>query len=441
MRLTSVRLWAATIVVTGLPLLLSLQWAGTAQANIPGTNDHFISGNPATFTAVASYVSRYPRAFAGVWVNEGRHTLNVGVTSDASGKIVAGIDRVAQAKSRPVAGNQWSLNFVRSGHSLSSLGRTMRSVTTAQPWATLSARYLSVWYVDSRADRVVVGLTRITPSLRRAAMASLGRSVKLALIERPAMLTYRRTFKTPPRIVHVSASRVRPATCSRVLDCTPYWGGDRLIWWNSTTVDECTQAFPWTPSGHGNTFDVSATAGHCGPTNRTWHQGYYNASNHTIYYTGIAGTTNLRSWGNNLADGETLSNADMTIIVYDESSISGPGATIGSYAQPVQGQTVCADGSFTYQNCSGTVQTVDTCVNVSDGGTTVHVCHLAYATSSSRLAQAGDSGGPVYEYTSHGSPPVVKLNGLISAGNSSGTQLYFSNMNGLKSALNGHPTT
>lgn len=42
-------------------------------------------------------------------------------------------------------------------------------IPSAQPWARVVRPTLSQWYVDPQADRVVVGLTRITGAARAAA--------------------------------------------------------------------------------------------------------------------------------------------------------------------------------------------------------------------------------------------------------------------------------
>ena len=406
-----------------------------------------ISDNATVLTSVQLYVAHHPGDFSGLWAEPPNSTLYIGVSGNASASVVNGVHAAAVGTEtrQAMQSSAQSLVFVRARYSSRELQRTMNSVASSTQWARLAGRLMVGWFISDRNDDVVIGLTHITSSIRKAALTIFGPDVQLTKMTPLRALVYKREISKAPRVVHVRTSQGQSAAsattssgCSRLLDCSPYWGGDRLIWWNSSEVIECTQGFPWTPTGKPATFTISTTAGHCGPTGRTWYQGYYDTSNNTIYYTGIAGKDSLTSFGNNLPDGELLSSANMTIVVYANPG-AYPSATITSYAQPYQGELVCADGSFTGQSC-GAVQSTNGCYNISDNGTIVKVCDLAYVTASQRLVQSGDSGGPVYEYTSD-SPPDVRMNGLISAGNSSGTELFFSNMDGLESALKGHPTT
>jgi hypothetical protein len=52
---------------------------------------------------------------------------------------------------------------------------------SAQPWAKVAGPLLSQWYVDTRADRVMVGLTKITPAARIAARQTFGGAVTLTV--------------------------------------------------------------------------------------------------------------------------------------------------------------------------------------------------------------------------------------------------------------------
>jgi hypothetical protein len=171
-----------------------------------------------------------------------------------------------------------------------------------------------------------------------------------------------------------------------------------------------------------------------------------DAKKNHIYTTGIAGKASRVSYGKRKVDAEYLSGADMTVIVYAQHNVSGvPGATITKYSQPVEGESICADGSVTYLACKGTVKSVNGCYRVRTGvgKQTIVSCGLAYATAKTRLDQAGDSGGPVLVLATQKKLPhlIATLKGIIKAGNKSGTELLFTNMNSLKSVLAGHPTT
>jgi hypothetical protein len=75
------------------------------------------------------------------------------------------------------------------------------------------------------------------------------------------------------------------------------------------------------------------------------------------------------------------------------------------------GKSICTDGSFTYQNCTGVVDKNNFCIVV---GSVLYDCHLveAYSSNGSTLGQQGDSGGPVYDYSGSG----VKVAGFITGG-------------------------
>ncbi|MGH7068445.1 MAG: hypothetical protein ACREFO_00325 [Acetobacteraceae bacterium] len=313
----------------------------------------------------------------------------------------------------------------------------MSSVTSARPWAIVSARYLAAWGISNSGDRVVIGLTDITPSLRRAAAAAFGNRAELTVMQRPYGDVYRYKARSVPRLIKVrNSAAVRSDTCSRLMDCTPRIGGDRIVRHAGSTVYECTASWSWANKPYKGGSDAVTTAGHCSSTGTTWLQGYYDPAKNTIYYTGSAGKDVLTSWGNNRADGEVLKGVDWNPEIYYTNSRYG--LTIG-YNQPMENEVVCADGSFTGKSCNGLVQNPDECAKISDGGTTVRVCDLAYATSDHRLSQPGDSGGPVWAQNTI-SPPQFPACGLISAGNNSGTELYFSDMSGLEHALHGVPT-
>jgi hypothetical protein len=421
--------------------LIALATTGQAVAAsaTPRAVHYSVPGGQAALSGIQRYVTAHPGSFAGVWLDRSARTLVLVAAPAASSAAIAGVYRAGHAtKSGPVAG-RLAIRVTHAPYSMSRLLRVMSAVPRARPWARLARPYLASWYLDVRADRVVIGLTKVTAGLRQAASPAFGPLVKLVVTGRARPQVWEMRLPKRAPVVSLGHGGIVPAvnTCTRLLDCTPYWGGDRIVRESGDTVYQCTVSFTWTPNGHGPTFTIETTAGHCGSTGTTWSQGYYNTSNGTINTTGSAGKDTLTQWGNNRPDGELLSGGDWTPIEYP--AMSGAGVTVGNYYQVVQGQGICSDGSFTGQNCSGVVQSADGCTTTNDNGTNVYVCHEAYATSASRLTQPGDSGGPVYAYESNHS--YVDALGLISLGNTSGTELWFSDMAGLESGLGGVPTT
>jgi hypothetical protein len=430
-----------------LPAVLTVLPASQAAANPAHPVAGGSAGTAATAAAppaLVSYVGRHPGAFSGVWLNPAARTVNVGVIP---GTAAAAAQAAAARAGRTAVPAGWRVLYHRARYSLSDLQQVMASVTAGGRWGRMARGFLAVWYVDNRGDQVVVGLTRITGELRREAALVFGRQVRLAVMQRPVSDVWQMTVQAPVRVKTSRPLRPLAGTpykpgCSRLLDCYPYWGGDRLVRTqpdgNKTLVIQCTSAYPWTTKGKPANFSTETTAGHCGPTGTQWYQGYYDPSNETVYVSGIAGKDVLTQFGSKRPDGEVLSPTDFTNDVW---AIQPYGAPMVKYAEPVQGQNICADGSFTGEACTGTVQSANACYDITDDltGKVVDECDQAYATSKSKLSQSGDSGGPVYTYEDAVNSVIAA--GSITAGNTSGTELLFTNINGLDSGLNGHPTT
>lgn len=108
---------------------------------------------------------------------------------------------------------------------------------------------------------------------------------------------------------------------------------------------------------------------------------------------------------------------------------------------------MCAGGAVTLQNCNAEVTEVDICAEIEAGDNEgneyeVNVCGLdvANSTNGSEIVQSGDSEGLVYDQTYRASGEIV-ANGLISAGNDTGTEVLFSDIVSVESALSGYLAT
>jgi hypothetical protein len=220
----------AASAVAALPLVSLIPATGAVAGTSTPVNPagtYSISGSPATLAAINRYVTGHPGSFAGIWADRGRPVLNVATAPGAQAQIVGGLYAAARAGA-PVgtSSGSWSLQLSHAAYSLASLQQTMNSVTTAQPWTALSAPYLAAWGISNSGDRVVIGLTRITAPVRRAAAESFGNKASLTVMQRPQAEVYQHKLRSTPRLVKVhSLEAVRPDTCSRFLDCIPRGGG------------------------------------------------------------------------------------------------------------------------------------------------------------------------------------------------------------------------
>ena len=330
-------------------------------------------------------------------------------------------------------------------YDLETLNRVRDQLTAASSgFAAQAGKNLTVWYSDPLTDRVRVGVTKVTPSLKKSAETEFGD--KVTLFQEPRHYSMDRLTKVnrTPSFQRVAtglkggkAARSATATATRLLDSAPYAGGDRIVSQqviNGTNyIVQCTVNFDFamdsgTPS--------MGTAGHCGGTGVSWLQGYLDDSSKTVKYTGTMGAVYTRQWGNNRTDAELLNDAGnthgfWTQVYIDNTTLND----VGSVVPVAVGDRSCSDGSFTGQNCSGVVSAAEVCENINDDGTIVKVCNLDIAKSGTRLVQSGDSGGPVY----HENGTTLHPQGIISAGSSNGLELDFADIGSVDIVMNGYP--
>ncbi len=334
--------------------------------------------------------------------------------------IVAGAQASGEAATPSVARSAWTPGAVAAG---------VPTVATRDGFAD----QLSTWGVE--AGVVHVGLTAVSTRAVRALRKQYG--PQTVVFTEPRFRTEQRVTVThsPMRVVRVTRLRgtadgrnATPATSSptRLLDATPYFGGDRIIWWyvnsnNELVIVQCTANFEVVLNSTGDT--AAMTAGHCSPTGTGWFQGYYDTSNGTVYDTGSYGTNTDTSWGNDRPDGEILSGASLDPAIYLTNTTA-----VGDYgsAAVTKGEAICSDGSFSNEQCGGTVTAVNICAEINDNGTNVDVCGLDQATANHSLVQPGDSGGPVINTSAP--PGYAQGVGIISAGSSNGETLLFTDM-------------
>ncbi len=356
--------------------------------------------------------------------------VDIDITSgDGASNVLATLRTYAPTVAIP-AGQAWTLHLRTVQYSLAQLNSTKARITTQEPWAGLSAKYLTEWYVDPQLDKVVVGVTDVTPPLVSAAAHAFGDQVELVHGYRSRVAGMRHYKLTNPHIVHVkslakpSAHAPLVATDSRQLDSIPYIGGDDIVSLTPDPADpgeyfvtECTAGYSWATPNSDGTYNQNAamvTAGHCFPQGTNVQQGYVDEAANTVITTGSIGTVYTVQWGNQRPDAELMNGSSYAPSVWrTQTSLAGVDQT----ASVVEGQEICADGGLTGENCSGVVGGVNVCHEViyDSNGNFYNVCGLDDATSNNGTVMVdpndeGDSGGPVYTLDSSGG---LIANGLI----------------------------
>lgn len=444
--------------------------------SITATQAHHVTPGP--LVSIEPFLLAHQNQLGGTYLDEQNNTIYVNVTPSASAGTRQGLAKLGASLSTIASGTSqhWHLILHPAPYSMTRLQKTLQAVTTAQPWASRTKNILASWGLSTSADRVIVGLTAVTPSLQTLAAKTFSGQVTLMQQQRPRTLEKTFTTKQPPRWVRQSPARHGASgsaapdapsvtTPNRFDDSQPYYGGDSIVTTTagpggSTVILECTNAFTWADSS--NQIYGTTTAGHCGGLGYYWYQGFYNPSNNTLYYTGFIGYTYYNYWSNNQPDAALLTDAPQcgpcsswAPSVYDDGpTLTGSSHNVVGWIFTGDGETVCTDGSVTLQNCNAKVQETDICANIgavnpnTGGSYTVKVCGLDYATSTngSVIAWPGDSGGPVYD-SSYRSSNEIAANGIISAtnvdsnGNPIGTAVWFTDIGSAENTLGGFPAT
>jgi hypothetical protein len=303
--------------------------------------------------------------------------------------------------------------------------------------ATKAKASLTLWGIDPRTDKVVIGLTHITAALRAAAAKQFGNTVELVTEGRAQRDIARFKLPRPPKIVHITSHRNNHSVPRSGNTITPdiygnrqndtadlgLLGGDQIVWYTSPSDwAECTAGFSW------NTNDM-ITAGHCAPSCTTWYQGYLDKSNNTIYeYTKIGPVAQV-NFTNKGLDTERVSAGGLYLpLVYTVTRPLNLGNDpVFGESAPSAGYGICADGAISGEVCGATVTYTDTCIPFAGGITT---CHLAVANCPRVCSQPGDSGGPVYTYAGN-QVEAVGASGTIVGSQNSGMTVLFQNINSL----------
>ena len=171
------------------------------------------------------------------------------------------------------------------------------------------------------------------------------------------------------------------------------------------------------------------SAGHCAAGGVTVNQGYIDR--YGVHINGAMGNVTHVSYCDWCLDGEFLDAAAVGKTVQREVYTTGGQtgnnyAILNSWGQSSVGMQVCTDGSFTTENCSGTVLNTELCVQVYDDvtGTYKTICNLTEVGFSVHYpgCQGGDSGGPAYRYLG---ASYITAYGLNESGNTYGDDCFY----------------
>lgn len=354
--------------------------------------------------------------YTGVWIDDKTSTVYVSAPSaSVTPSAVAALEpraatSAATSANAPVATKSATMKIVvvHAKYSFAQLEAIEGRVTHdagLRKTAQASHATLSEWYPDPETDKVVIGFTKVTAAETAKVKAEYGSTARV--ITAPVFTS---------DVLKLSRTAMR-AALSRTSDTAPWYGGDRLYFDNG---DGCTSGFEWSNG-------TMTTAGHCGgdPTS------FYNNSGQSS--ASYEGRTYTVQFGNGRIDMEEFNGSSYLPYVWAGSN--------GSVAEPVSGSggvanggLYCTDGSYTGVNCTAEVEAIDGCYEIEG----INECDLdqAYSTNSSRLAQPGDSGGPVFTHASPDDPYAV---GTIVAGNSTGEVILWSDMYMEKKIFGGAP--
>jgi hypothetical protein len=359
-------LLAAAALSGGIILQIPQVWAGSGSLSLSQNQ----------FAEARDLVGQDTADFAGVSVNRTSQIAFIHVVSSRLGtpmaqSVLAQLEEIAASDDGTA--KVWGYSIVDVAHSLAELNATQAEITTKQPWASDSAPYLSVWYVDPAVNAVHVDVTGIT-SVLSADVSEFGDRVRLGVQERPTAVT-------------------------RQIDSPPWYGGDAIG--SSLGVQTCTGGFAVQRRSNGH--NGMLTAGHC-----------YGLGTTVFQNDSTMGSVTWRVYGASSYDAEFIDTSSANQVF---TSLSVHVNVDSFWSSLGNSDPVCTDGFVSGQNCNAVIYVTNTCVVYQDGQ---RVCHLDEATSTngSWIVRVGDSGGPVYSYAGDGG---VFAEGTISGETGHGT--------------------
>lgn len=287
-------------------------------------------------------------------------------------------------------------------YSTASLASVMARIQTAEPWARVARATLSEWYVDSQADRVVVGLTKVTSPARIAAFDTFGAEVDLTAAP---VATIAVIYARVSHIHHLSAldAASDSSSRSRINDESPLYGGDAIVSYvglpsGAIDVAECTTSFDSESTAPRH--NVMLTAGHCEEpmfAGEDWYNGYVKGKTVYLGLATIGKVANISTSPDAMTITKNAKSGTYSPHVYVGSATSSSSYPVVGTKSVTKGMHICTDGEVTgAQICGPRVTHTGVCLRIQLPGVKVTVCDLAEASYSRAFCHEGDSGGPVY---------------------------------------------
>ena len=339
---------------------------------------------------LAELAAQAPDDFAGVTIDPATGGVTVRYPSGRGQRVawdrVAGTAAATPAPAQGgtrVGARERPVTFVESKYSLRELTAVEGRITADRSWLPDADRILTRWGVDQATNTVTVGLSEITPEAVEAAEQTFGDRVRL-VVERRAHRTSRRN------------------------DAPPYSGGNAAF---SEAGEGCSTAFA-VERTDGSGARGLLTAAHCFAGN------------------GEAVTDfDFRPMGTIASHEKVNFGFDRAVVTggsYRPEVFVGPAMT-SNEREPViravpivQGMRICTSGPVTGEQCSGVVTFDNDCYVFQGGEVTCNVSGVFSPTT--RLANFGDSGGPLimYQDDETDSGPAFAM-GMILGGGNDGT--------------------
>jgi hypothetical protein len=409
-----------SIYAAGAALAAVACAAGSASAQAGGFSTARQAGSAATAgarlteTSTASQAgdaintlgtTKYPRAFAGVQVNNA--TAVTVYVKTAAPRLLAAIAAV------PHSGVTLRIHKVaRSYQQLETL--TSRLARDIRKLAG-SGVNLQSWAPDPATDTVKI--TLVTPAhATREALARQASTARSTLGRR-----YGAAWVTV-----AGQTQARSTAAQRDNDSVPYYAGDGI--YDSQLGVYCSSGWSTTGKNTGNSYILSA--GHCG-----WGAMYLAYGSQANI--GSVSTQYLDALSNDRRDFESI-RASGAGYVWNGGAGSNSLYEVVSPVTPASGSLMAFDGDVSKQHTGNTVGMVNGCVSIVDHiYGTYTVCDAGEAADSNTgavICQGGDSGGPAYVRQPDG--VSVAAAGTIVGVTDNGHQCYFQEMQSELSTAN-----
>ena len=357
------------VAVAALTLLSSTQVADSSPVHTSMNQAGDAADVSSAASRLAGLLTANVAGFSYIQITDGH--IDLGVTSDPAA--VQGIVNNALTLASDASVVR-SLTYTSVTNSLADLENVTASLTAnASAWSQRGV-HLSAFGPDITSNSVLVHLFPYSEAAAKELVDTFGSLITIADDSVPSM------------------------SAGRTNDTSPWFGGDRI----NRPGTSCSSWFGVynTSTGAGK----NVTAGHCGTG--TWTSGSTWGTVSTSHFGGsydseiIAGTTSVTNsvWANPGATSRQVSSV---------------------FKNPVAGLAVCNDGSYTLENCRGSIaSTGNTACYSNEGGTCVSGLLNVKSTNGSIIVQSGDSGGPCYQDAS-GYAAVGLISGLSGTGQTS----------------------